>query len=124
MRGNEIEQDADPELSRGCDQRIEILDRPEVRVDASIVGDVVAPVTVRRREGRVEPDAVNAEPVEVVQAPAKAYEVADTVAVRISEGPRIRLVENAAVPPRLPGRSHEQRYPGKRGSRVAATASD
>ena len=108
--------------TRGCDQRIRSSIVPRSGWTPRKIRDVVAPVTVRRREGRVEPDAVDAEPLEVVQAPSNAYEVADTVAVRISERPRIRLVENAAVPPRLPGRSHAQRYPGQRGSRVAATA--
>ena len=58
MRRNEIEQDADPDLARGCDQRIKVLDSPEVQVSAAKIRDVVAPVTVRRREGRVKPDAV------------------------------------------------------------------
>jgi hypothetical protein len=53
---DEVEQDADPELARGRYQRIEVLDRPQFRMDAEIVRDVVAPVPVRRRKGRVDPD--------------------------------------------------------------------
>ena len=40
---------------------------PSVGVDVAVVGDVVAPVRVRRGHDRVEPDAVDAEPLEVVE---------------------------------------------------------
>ena len=105
MSRDEVEQDADPELARGRDQSIEVLDRPQVRMDAAIVRDVVAPITVRRWKSRVDPDAVDAEPVKVVQARAKARKVADAVTVRVSEGPRIGLIQNATGPPRVPERS-------------------
>ena len=113
---NEVEQDPDPELSRGRNQRVEVFERPEVWVDAEIVRDVISPVAVRRGEGRIEPDAVDAEPVEIVQSCTKPNEVPDAVVVRVRERSRIRLVENAAGPPRLSRRSHAQRYPGQRGS--------
>jgi hypothetical protein len=82
---NEVEQDADPELACGRDQRVEILERAQVLMDVEVVRDVIAPVAVRRGEGRVEPDAVDAEPVHVVQTPAQTGEVANAVAVRVRE---------------------------------------
>ena len=48
---------------------------------------------------RVEPDAVNAEPLEVVQLRSQPGEVADTVTVPVGERPGIDLIEDAFAPP-------------------------
>ena len=48
-------------------RRVEVVERAVVRVDAVVVGDVVAPVDVRARERRAEPDRVDTEPREVVE---------------------------------------------------------
>jgi hypothetical protein len=69
-------------------------------VHVRVVGDVVAPVRIRRRERRVEPDAVDAEPLEIVEPIDNAAQVADPVAVRVGEAPRIDLVQDAVLPPR------------------------
>jgi hypothetical protein len=92
---DEVEQDADPELGRGRDQCIEIFERAEVGVDVEVVRNVVTPVAVGRREGRIEPDAVDAEPVQVLQPLAQTGKVADAVTVRVCERTRIRLIQNA-----------------------------
>src|SRR6201999_2177360 len=81
------------------DEVLEVLRRAEVRVHAVVVGHVVAPVGIGRRERRVQPDAVDAQPLEVVQARPDAAEVADPVAVAVREGPRVDLIQNAVTPP-------------------------
>ena len=55
---------------------------PEHRVDVLVVADVVAGVVLRRRIDRRQPQHVDAEPGEIVQARQNSREVADAVAVR------------------------------------------
>ena len=49
------------------EQRDEIVDGPEIRVDGEEVADVVAAVAERRRVERQQPQAVDPEPLEVVE---------------------------------------------------------
>ena len=81
------------------DQRVEVVERPELGRDARVVGDVVAEVGERARVDRAQPDRVHAQggigPAQVVEAAEDAGEVADAVAVRIGEGARVDLVEDA-----------------------------
>ena len=49
------------------DQAVEVLERPEQRVDVLVVADVVAVVVHRRAVDRAQPDHVDPEPLEVVE---------------------------------------------------------
>ena len=60
---DEIEPDLDRALPRLRDQLVHVGERPEVRVHLVVVGDVVAPVDVRARERRAQPDRVDTEPL-------------------------------------------------------------
>src|SRR5712691_8150378 len=122
VRGNEVEQDPDAPLAGFDDERVQLGERSELGVDRAVVRDVVAPVTIRRREGRVEPDSVDAEPFEVVEALSDSGEISDAVVVRVGKRARVDLAEDTAAPPRLPGGRHDQRYPGIRGPCPAARA--
>ena len=81
------------------DKRVEVGERAEQRIDAAIVGDVVAEVGNGRRVDRLYPDGVDAEAFEVIEPRPDAGEIADAVAVRVLKGPWIDLVDNAALPP-------------------------
>ena len=59
---------------------VEVGQRAEQRVDVAVVGDVVAGVLLRRALERAEPQRVDAERGEVVEARRDAGEVADPVA--------------------------------------------
>jgi hypothetical protein len=56
---------------------VEVVERAEQRVDAGVVGHVVAEVGHRRRVERRHPDRVDAEPGEVVEPARDAGQVAD-----------------------------------------------
>ena len=101
MVRDEIEEHLDAAGVGFCDESVEILERAEIRVDAGVVGDVVAPVDVRRRVHGVEPDRVDAEPLEVLEPLRHALEIADAVAVRVGERAWIDLVEHGVSPPRV-----------------------
>ena len=101
MVRDEVEQHADLALLRRGDERVEVLERPELGMHPDVVRDVVAPVVVGRGHRRIEPDAVDAQPLEVVQAGDQPPQIAHAVAVRVREGPWIDLVQDALAPPRL-----------------------
>ena len=61
-------------MPRACtsrEQRVEVRERPEHRVDVLVVGDVVAVVVLRRGVDRRQPDHVDAELREVVEPRAR-----------------------------------------------------
>src|SRR5208282_4006398 len=102
--GHQIDDHAHPAAMRLCDQAIEGGEIAEIRVDAAVVADVVAPVVERRRIDGVQPDGVDAERVrraviEIVEMRGNAVEIADAVSVRIGKRARIDLIENGALPP-------------------------
>ena len=96
---HQIDNHANPAAMRRRDQPIERRQIAELRMDAAVVADVVAPVVERRRVDRVQPDRVDADRLEIVEMRGDAVEVADAVAVRIGERARIDLVEDGASPP-------------------------
>ncbi len=80
-------------------QRVEVVEGAEQRVDVAVVGDVVAGVLLRRREEGREPDRVDAEVGERVEAGGDAGQVADAVAVGVRERARVDLVDDGGAPP-------------------------
>ena len=99
---NEIEDHADAALRRLVDQRIGVGQGAERRIDVDVIRDVVTPVVVRRHHDRVEPDRVDAQPLEVVEALRDAPQITDAVGVRVHVGPRVDLVQHTVPPPRAP----------------------
>src|SRR4051794_16887389 len=83
----------------GGDEALEILDGPVVGVDRVEVGDVVAAVAQRRGVHRQQPDAVDAQPGEVVELLGQAEEVAGAVVVAVEEAAQVDLVEDRALEP-------------------------
>jgi len=96
---HEIEDDLQPPRMRLCDERVEIRQRAEQRIDAAIVGNVVTEIGHGRGIDRRYPDGVDAEAVEIVEPPPNAREIADAVTVRILKRPRVDLIDDAALPP-------------------------
>ena len=65
--GHPVDHDPDAARVAGGDQRVEVRERAEDRVDVAVVGDVVAEVGHRRGVERRQPDRLHAERVEVVE---------------------------------------------------------
>ena len=78
---------------------LEVLDRPVVGMDREEVGDVVAAVAQRRLVHRQQPDAVDAEPLQVVELLDQPAEVAGAVVVAVEEAADVDLVEDRALEP-------------------------
>jgi len=80
-------------------QPVEIGERAEQRVHVAMVGDVVAEVGHRRFEERRDPDRVDAEGGDIVQAFDDAGQVAHAIAVGIQETARVDLIDDGTAPP-------------------------
>ena len=77
-----VDDDLEPERVRALDQRVEVGERAEHRIDVAIIGDVVAEVAHRRGEEGRQPDRVDAEARDIIELRGDARQVADAVAVR------------------------------------------
>ena len=96
---DEVGDHADPALVRRLDQAPEVLDRAVVGVDGEEVGDVVAAVPQRRRVHGQEPDAVDAEPLQVVELLRQTAQVAGAVVVGVEEPAQVHFVEDGPLEP-------------------------
>jgi hypothetical protein len=100
---DQVEQDADAAAMRLGDQPVEVRQPAVARVNGRVVGDIVSKVLVRGGETRREPDGVDAQAVgravQVVQPVDQPGEVAQSVAVRISERAQVDVVDGSVAPP-------------------------
>ena len=112
--GNEVEEDPDAPRTRLGHELVERVEIAEVRVDVSVVGDVVAPVEVRGGVDRRQPYAIDPEPSQVIEMLDDPPEVADAVAVRVREGPNVDLVQDPVAPPGGIVVRHEPSIPAAR----------
>src|SRR5690606_25934203 len=79
----------------------EVARRAVAPVDAVVVADVVAVVAVRGRLERREPQRVDTQELQVVEASYQSFEVADAVAVRVHERLEIEAVDHRVLVPEL-----------------------
>ncbi len=101
---HEVGDDPDSPAVGVLHQGDEVVEVPDVGRDRQEVTDVVATVVQRRGIEGQQPDTVDAEPLQVVELLAQAFEVAYPVRVGIEEAPREQLVEDGLlVPPRVVG---------------------
>ena len=85
----------------------EVVDGAELGQHVGVVGDVVAAVAQRGREERRQPEAVHAQPLQVVQPSRRPSQVAGAVAVGVGEAADQHLVEHRALEPfRVSGGRH------------------
>ncbi len=94
-----VHDDADVALVGLGDQAVEVGEGAVLRIDVLVVGDVVAEVDLRRGIDGREPDGVDAELLQIVEALGDAVQVADAVAVGILKAARIDLVDDGVLPP-------------------------
>ena len=83
----------------GGEESFEVVDGAVAGVDIDVVGDVVAVVAERRGEEGEQPEAGDAEVLEVVEAGDEAGEVADAVAVGVLKGADVQLVDDGVFVP-------------------------
>ena len=87
---------------RGGDEALYIRQGAVIRVDAAIVGDVVAIIQPWRWIERQQPDGVHAEIGDVVQPRDQPGEIADAIIVSIKEGFDMDLIDDRVfIPQRI-----------------------
>ncbi len=96
-----VDQHAHAALVAGFHQPDEIIQRAEQRVDAAVVGHVVAEILHRRGEEGRQPDGVDVEAGDVVQLVQHAGQVAHAIAVAVKEAARVDLIDHPPAPPVL-----------------------
>ena len=79
----------------------EIAKRTMSFVDAVVIRDVVSVVSVRGAVKRLEPDAGDAEPGEVVEAAHQPFEIADAVAVCVLIFLDVEAVDDGVLIPEV-----------------------
>ncbi len=101
---DQLDHDLHVALVGGVEELLEVVERAVGGVDVDVVGDVVAVVAQGRGEEGQEPEAGDAEVLEVVEAGDQAGEVADAVAVGVLEGADVQLIDDRVfVPERVGG---------------------
>ena len=96
---DEVDDHADAALVRLVEEEAEVVDGADLRVHAGVVGDVVPVVAQRAREERRDPQAVDAQPLQVVELLDQAAEVAGAVGVGVAERADQDLVEDRGLEP-------------------------
>ena len=96
---HEVHHDLDVAVVGRGDHLVEVCERAEQPVDVLVVADVVAVVVHRGGVDRRQPQHVDAEPLQVVQARRYAGDVAHTVAVAVRERAWVDLIDDGALPP-------------------------
>ena len=94
-----VHDDAQTALFTLRHQPVEVLHRPERRVDRAVVRDVVAVVLPRRGVQRREPDRRRAEVPDIVELRDDAGDIADAVVIGVHEAQRIDLIHHRVLKP-------------------------
>ncbi len=81
------------------EQRVELLEGSEERIDGLVVADVVPVVGLGRGIDRGQPHHVDTEILQVAEFGADPTEVTDAVAVGVGEAARVDLIDHRVTPP-------------------------
>jgi hypothetical protein len=98
---HEVDQHANAAAVRLVHELDEVAEGAEAGIDAVEVRDVVAVILVGRRHERPEPDRIDAERLEVVEAAHEPLEVAAPVAVAVHEGLDGQRVHDGVLVPEV-----------------------
>ena len=90
--------------ARLANQSFESGQVAELRIDITVVADIVAPVFERRAIDGGEPNRIDTQRsigaiIQIVQVRGDAVEVPDAVAIRVGKTAHVDLIENRAAPP-------------------------
>src|SRR6202012_3261685 len=97
----EVDNDADAALLAAVGELDKIAERAVARIDAIVIGDVVAVILARRRMKRHQPDRADAKTVQIVKPAQQSLEIADAVAISIHIGADGKTIEDAVLVPEI-----------------------
>src|SRR5882672_11000496 len=80
-------------------KRLEIFQRSVVRMNRSVIGNVVTIVPQRRREKRHQPYCIDAKFLHVIQLLSKTLKIADSVAIAVIKSADVDLINDRVFVP-------------------------
>ena len=107
MVGDEIQNDAKASRVGLRDQSVEIRKIAEDRRNVAIIRNVISEIRHRRRVNRRNPNRIDAETHNMVEALNDSRKIPDSISVGILKRPRINLIDDATLPPLQIFHSHE-----------------
>ena len=99
MVQHQIHDDGNISFPSLADQLLHILHRAEHGVDGAVVGHIVAVVHLGRSANRTQPNAVNAQLLQIIQMRDDALQVTHTAAGGILKAFGVDLIEDSRLPP-------------------------
>ena len=96
---NKIEDDTKISLVRFAEKIFEVIERAVFGRDIAIIADVITAIPVGGGEVRRKPERVHAEIFQILKFLDHAFEVADAIAVSVSERAWIDLIKDCGLPP-------------------------
>src|SRR6185312_13850956 len=103
MVNDELGDDAQAAFLRLLDEALEVLHRPEIAIDGTVVGDVVAVIAAGRGIERQQPERGDAEVLEITQLLGQTCEIADAVIVAVGKRLHVKLVNDRVLVPERVG---------------------
>ena len=99
MIGNDVNNDFDTRRVRSLSEFVEIVHRAEFRVDIAVIVHVISAVGELARVEGAEPNRVNTQLLQVVDATGYACDIAETGTGGVFERARIHLIDHRLMPP-------------------------
>ena len=96
---DEVGDDPDSARMGLRDQFLELRQRAELGQNRGVVGDVIAAVAQRGRGERRQPQAIDTEPLQVIQLGDDALEIAGPGPGRVAEGAHEHLIKDGLPEP-------------------------
>ena len=100
MIDHQFGNDAQIARMRGVQERAEIIERAEIRIDVAIIGDVVAVIALGRRIERQQPDGGDPQLLKIVQLSHQTAEVTHPIAVAVAKSLDVQLVDDGVLVPK------------------------
>ncbi len=98
---HQVHDDADIERMRRFDQGLQVFQVAVHVCDSVIIGDVITIVAQRRRIDRHQPDAVDAQVVDVLKLLLQPPQIAKPIPVAVLVGAHRHLVKNGILIPEI-----------------------
>ena len=96
---HQVSNNADTARMGLVEKHLKILDRAKLVEHGAEVADIVTAVAQRGVVERRQPEAVNAQPLQIIELLRQPFEVAGAVVVGVEEGPDEHLIEHRAAVP-------------------------
>src|SRR3989475_2589946 len=78
---------------------IKVFQGTEEGIDIRVVRDIIAKVSHGGRKDRRQPERIDPQPLQVIEATGNASQITNAITIPIHERARIDMIDHAALPP-------------------------